>query len=168
RSFCWEHCPQQQEEVAPENTTCLICLEPVEGRTTYGTMVCPACRHAWFHRACIQGQAISSGIFCIQCPLCRNQNCFVLEMFHMGIRIPIRPPSWEANNAYAELNERHRCCDAKECLCPGGRRVAEREGPWQLFLCCSCAAEGTHRCCSSLGSGHWVRWECDGCAGLGT
>ncbi|XP_030347229.1 G2/M phase-specific E3 ubiquitin-protein ligase-like [Strigops habroptila] len=168
RSFCWEHRPQQQEEVAPEKTTCLICLDPVEGRTTYGTMVCPACKHAWFHRACIQGQALRSGIFCIQCPLCRNRNWFLVEMFNMGIRIPFRPPSWDDNNAYAELNERHRRCDARECLCPGGRSVAEEEGPWQLFLCCSCAAEGTHRHCSSLGYSHWVRWEVDSCAGPGT
>ncbi|XP_030347227.1 serine/arginine repetitive matrix protein 2-like [Strigops habroptila] len=167
-SFCWEHRPQQQEEVAPEKTTCLICLDPVEGRTTYGTMVCPACKHAWFHRACIQGQALRSGIFCIQCPLCRNRNWFLVEMFNMGIRIPFRPPSWDDNNAYAELNERHRRCDARECLCPGGRSVAEEEGPWQLFLCCSCAAEGTHRHCSSLGYSHWVRWECDSCAGPST
>ncbi|KAM8995069.1 G2/M phase-specific E3 ubiquitin-protein ligase-like [Ara ararauna] len=53
-SFCWEHCPQQQDLAAPEDTTCVICIEPVEDRTSYGTMVCPACEHAWFHRACIQ------------------------------------------------------------------------------------------------------------------
>ncbi|XP_061213316.1 G2/M phase-specific E3 ubiquitin-protein ligase-like [Neopsephotus bourkii] len=90
RSFCQEHRPQQQELVAPENTKCLICMDPVEGRTTYGTMVCPACKHAWFHRACIQGQALCAGILCLQCPLCRNQNWFFLEMMHMGIQIPIR------------------------------------------------------------------------------
>ncbi|XP_065543705.1 PHD finger protein 7-like [Lathamus discolor] len=30
-SFCWEHRPQQQELVAPEDTKCLICMDPVEG-----------------------------------------------------------------------------------------------------------------------------------------
>ncbi|KAK2534369.1 hypothetical protein Q9233_004213 [Columba guinea] len=58
RSYCWEHCPQQEPQAAPENTTCLICLEPVEDRTSYGTMVCPACQHAWFHRGCIQVGAV--------------------------------------------------------------------------------------------------------------
>lgn len=39
--------------------------------------------------------------------------------------------------------------------------------PWELLLCSSCAAEGTHRRCSGLrNSTH--RWECDTCAGLGT
>ena len=117
-SFCSEHRPQQQEVAAPENTTCLICLDPVEDTTTYGTMVCPACKHAWFHRACIQvgavsslrarqglsstrasltlfmfllqGQAMRAGVFCLQCPLCQNKKQFLTEMLFMGIRVPIR------------------------------------------------------------------------------
>ena len=36
------------------DTTCIICMEPVEDRTSYSTMVCPFCKHAWFHRGCIQ------------------------------------------------------------------------------------------------------------------
>ncbi|NXD74269.1 G2E3 ligase, partial [Eolophus roseicapillus] len=164
RSYCWEHRPQQREEVAPESTTCLICLDSVEGRTTYGTMVCPVCKHAWFHRACIQGQAMRAGIFCLQCPLCRNRSQFLMEMLFMGIRIPARlvQASWEDNSAYAQLYQRHSSCNARECLCPGGREEAEPEGPWQLLLCCSCAAEGTHRCCSNLGNST-ERWECDNC-----
>ncbi|XP_075570381.1 E3 ubiquitin-protein ligase PHF7-like [Pelecanus crispus] len=168
RSFCWEHRPEQAVGAAPEeNTTCLICLDLVEDRTSYGTMVCPACQHAWFHRGCIQGQAVSAGFSCFRCPLCRDKDLFLSEMLVMGIRIPFRLPSWENSRAYTALNERHRRCDARECLCPGGREQAEEEGPWQLLLCCSCAAEGTHRRCS-----YWrnstASWECDSCAGLGT
>ncbi|XP_061329961.1 G2/M phase-specific E3 ubiquitin-protein ligase-like [Pezoporus flaviventris] len=124
-SFCWEHRPQQQELAAPEDTNCLICRDPVEGRTTYGTMVCPACKHAWFHRACIQvavvpllrarqplsstrasltlflfllqGQAMRAGAFCLRCPLCQNTKLFLTEMLLMGIQIPIRlVSSWPA------------------------------------------------------------------------
>ncbi|XP_033928597.1 PHD finger protein 7-like [Melopsittacus undulatus] len=168
RSFCWEHCPQQQELEAPENTTCLICTDPLEGRTTYGTMVCPACKHAWFHRACIQGHAMRAGTFSLQCPLCRNRKLFLTEMFRMGIRIPVRQASWEDNNAYAELYQRHGSCNARECFCPEGREEAEPDGPWQLFLCHSCTALGTHRRCSNLGNSHEATWECDSCAGLGT
>ncbi|KAM9024750.1 uncharacterized protein PRD47_002963 [Ara ararauna] len=80
----------------------------------------------------------------------------------------IRPPSWEDNNAYAELRERHSSCDARECLCSGGRGVAEPDGPWQLFLCRSCAAEGMHRRCSNLENIHEAGWECDTCAGVGS
>ncbi|NXL65793.1 PHF7 protein, partial [Chordeiles acutipennis] len=55
RSFCWEHRPQQTVDAAPDgDTTCLICLELVGDSMSYGTMVCPACKHAWFHRSCIQ------------------------------------------------------------------------------------------------------------------
>ncbi|XP_042649892.1 PHD finger protein 7-like [Tyto alba] len=197
RSFCWQHRPEQAVEAAPgENTPCLICLDPVEDRKSYGTMVCPACKHAWFHRACIQvgalpsptggarrapsstmasclllmfplqGQAARAGI-CFQCPLCRDGCAFLLEMLTMGIRVPFRSPAWDNEPADAAPNERHSRCDARECLCPGGRQHAEEQGPWQLLLCCSCAAEGTHRCCSHLGTGAAI-WECDSCAGLGT
>ncbi|KAM9656747.1 uncharacterized protein ACIBXB_008993 [Morphnus guianensis] len=61
RAFCWQHRPEQAVEAAPEeNTTCLICLDLVEERKSYGTMVCPACKHAWFHRGCIQAGAVPS------------------------------------------------------------------------------------------------------------
>ncbi|XP_072189975.1 PHD finger protein 7-like [Excalfactoria chinensis] len=61
RAFCWEHSPQQavQAEPAPD-TTCIICMEPVGDSRSYGTMVCPACQHAWFHRACVQVEALPS------------------------------------------------------------------------------------------------------------
>uniref|UniRef100_A0A8D0FND0 PHD finger protein 7 n=1 Tax=Strix occidentalis caurina TaxID=311401 RepID=A0A8D0FND0_STROC len=130
RSFCGEHSPEQAVEAAPEkDTTCLLCLDVVGDRKSYGTMVCPACKHAWFHRGCIQGQAVRDGISCFRCPLCRDRDAFSSEMLSMGIRIPFRP--------------------------------------WQLLLCCSCAAEGTHRRCSQLRTST-ASWECDSCAGLGT
>ncbi|NWY61498.1 G2E3 ligase, partial [Chionis minor] len=89
RSFCWEHRPQQEVEAVPEeDTTCLICMDPVGDRKSYTTMVCPACKSAWFHRGCIQGQATRAGILCFRCPLCGDRNTFITEMFTMGIRIP--------------------------------------------------------------------------------
>ncbi|KAK1214580.1 G2E3 ligase, partial [Pygoscelis papua] len=91
RSFCWEHRPEQAVEAAPEeNTTCLICLDPVGDRKSYGTMVCPACKHAWFHRGCIQNQAIHVGFSCFCCPHCQNEYRFLMEMLTMGIRLPRR------------------------------------------------------------------------------
>ncbi|XP_068006479.1 PHD finger protein 7-like [Melanerpes formicivorus] len=165
RSFCREHHPQQQVEVVPEeDTTCLICLEPVDSQTSYRTMVCPACQHAWFHRECIQEQALQTGQLRFQCPACRDQNAFLPEMLNMGIQIPYRLPSWVVQENVEELGERHRHCDASECLCPGGREQAEQEGPWQLLLCSSCAAEGTHRQCSHLRPST-SSWECSSCAG---
>ncbi|RLV63540.1 hypothetical protein DV515_00018169 [Chloebia gouldiae] len=237
-SFCPVHRPKQDVEATPEpGTDCPICMEPVEDRKTFRTLVCPTCKRAWFHRDCIQGHAMSTGALFFQCPLCRNQKAFTVEMFIMGIRIPfrlvsyawltgqevqglccsrsrpsspgpalsresglqlhtrlgkaleeelgqpvppskegsrnslafpfsIRLPTWEENDAYADLGERHSRCDARDCLYPGGREEAEEDGPWELLLCSSCAAEGTHRRCSGLenciGS-----WECDSCAGPG-
>ncbi|NWR56793.1 PHF7 protein, partial [Bucorvus abyssinicus] len=168
RSFCWEHRPKQAVEATPEeNTVCIICLDPVEDKKTYGTMVCPACKHAWFHRRCIQNRAIQAGYHCFCCPHCENEYRFRAEMLTMGIRIPsvhssTRLPAWEPPRAYAALGERHSRCDASWCLCPGGREQAEEEGPWQLLLCSSCAAEGTHRRCSAL-LDSTETWECDSC-----
>lgn len=121
RSFCSEHRPQQAVQAAPEQgTTCIICMDPVGDSTSYHTMVCPACNHAWFHRRCIQvgalpspcghgscsaapgpahrslpvfllqGHAMCAGIVCFQCPICRDRVLFSVEMSNMGIRIPRR------------------------------------------------------------------------------
>ncbi|XP_054041738.1 PHD finger protein 7-like [Rissa tridactyla] len=128
RSFCWQHCPEQAVEAAPEaNTTCLICLKPVGDKKSYGTMVCPACKHAWFHRGCIQGQALCDGIACFRCPLCRDRDAFPSEMLTMGIRIPFRLPSRDSR-AEEALLAWHSRCDASGCLCPGGRQQADEEG----------------------------------------
>ncbi|XP_064524243.1 PHD finger protein 7-like isoform X2 [Pseudopipra pipra] len=168
RAYCPAHSPEQAVEATPEpGTECLICMEPVEDRKTFNTLVCPTCKTTWFHRDCIQGQALRSGILSFQCPICRSTREFLVEMFLVGIRIPFREPSWEENDAFAELLDRHRHCDASECLFPGGRQEADEEGPWELLLCSSCAAEGTHRHCSGLRNSI-TSWECDGCAGLGT
>ncbi|NXT84688.1 G2E3 ligase, partial [Zapornia atra] len=58
---------QEVVETPEEDTTCLICLEPVEHRLSYGTIMCPACNHAWFHRSCIQKHAIHAGFHCLSC-----------------------------------------------------------------------------------------------------
>uniref|UniRef100_A0A669QIM2 RING-type domain-containing protein n=2 Tax=Phasianus colchicus TaxID=9054 RepID=A0A669QIM2_PHACC len=168
RCFCREHSPQQAVEAVPaQDTTCIVCMDPVGDSMSYSTMVCPACQHTWFHRACIQGQALRAGFFCFQCPLCRDRDWFITDMLTMGIRIPFRNATWEDNGAYASLGVRHRSCDASDCLYPHGREQAEEEGPWQLLLCSSCAAQGTHWHCSNL-SPSTTSWECNTCAGEGT
>ncbi|XP_053832156.1 PHD finger protein 7-like [Vidua macroura] len=167
-TYCPEHRPEQEVEATPEpGTNCLICMEPVEDRKTFRTLVCPACKRAWFHRDCIQGQAMCAGLLSLRCPLCRDIEKFLVQMFIIGIRIPFREPTWEDNDAFADLGERHSSCTARDCLYPGGREEAEEEGSWELLLCSSCAAEGTHRRCSGL-TNHIESWECDSCAGLGT
>ncbi|NXI49579.1 G2E3 ligase, partial [Chloroceryle aenea] len=111
-----------------KDTGCLICMDAVDSQSSYRTMVCPACKHAWFHRACIQGQALHAGTFSFQCPLCRDRDVFQPEMLNMGIRIPSRLPAWETTGAFEALGERHSRCYASECLCPRGWEQAEAEG----------------------------------------
>ncbi|NWS85149.1 PHF7 protein, partial [Toxostoma redivivum] len=162
RSFCWEHRPQQALQPRPsQDNTCSICLDTVEDKITYKTMGCPACQDARFHRHCIQRLALHSGI-AFQCPRCLNQEPFMMEMLTMGIRLSKRPPSWQSDPELGPSHQRHGRCDAATCLCPGGREHAEADGPWQLWLCSSCAAEGTHRQCPSLGSSKYT-WECNTC-----
>ncbi|NXO05512.1 G2E3 ligase, partial [Rhinopomastus cyanomelas] len=169
RSYCWEHRPEQLVEAVSESTNCLISMDPVEDRVSYGTMAYPACKHAWFHQGCIQEQARQVGTSCFQCPLCHDQQLFVKNMLIMGIRIPSRPPVWENLDLYAPLLERHSHCDASECLCPLGRewREAVSEGTWQLLLCSSCASEGIHWICAGLDTST-ASWECGSCAGPST
>ncbi|NXR09734.1 G2E3 ligase, partial [Semnornis frantzii] len=163
RAFCSQHRPRQAVDRDPEpQTECLFCVEVVDDRKSYRTMVCPACQHAWFHRQCIQRHALCAGTSAFQCPLCKDKTQFQKEMLTMGIRIPRRPPAWETIEAFEGLMARHRRCDVSECLCPAGREWAEEEGPWQLLLCSSCAAEGTHRSCSNLRDSA-DGWECQGC-----
>ncbi|XP_023802619.1 G2/M phase-specific E3 ubiquitin-protein ligase-like [Cyanistes caeruleus] len=91
RSFCPGHRPVQMVQVTPEpGTECPICMEPVEDRMTFNTIVCPTCKRAWFHRDCLQGQAMRAGLLYFSCPLCRDSEEFLVEMFRMGIRTPIR------------------------------------------------------------------------------
>ncbi|NXR94646.1 G2E3 ligase, partial [Hypocryptadius cinnamomeus] len=162
RSFCWEHRPQQALRPRPsQDNTCSICLDTVEDNISYKTMGCPACQDARFHRHCIQRLALHAGIG-FRCPCCLNQEPFMTEMLIMGIRLSKRPPSWQSDQEVGPSDQRHGRCNAATCLCLGGREHAEADGPWQLRLCSSCAAEGTHRLCSSLGN-TTCSWECSTC-----
>ncbi|NXJ85357.1 G2E3 ligase, partial [Trogon melanurus] len=90
-AFCSDHSPEQAvEAVRDEETSCLICTEPLDDGLCFHTMVCPACKHAWFHRSCIQGLALSAGLLSFQCPLCRDRDLFLPNMAIMGIQIPAR------------------------------------------------------------------------------
>ncbi|XP_072184195.1 PHD finger protein 7-like [Excalfactoria chinensis] len=76
-----------------------------------------------------------------------------------------RGPEWD-NNSHAQKGDKPMRCSAPECLYPHGREQSG-QGPWQLLLCSSCAAQGTHRLCSDLSKSRDT-WECNACAGEGT
>ncbi|XP_072216547.1 PHD finger protein 7-like [Excalfactoria chinensis] len=168
RSFCWEHRPRQAAEAAPsQNTSCVICLEPVGDSTSYHTMMCPVCKQAWFHRGCIRKHALHAATMRFFCPVCGGRTQFRSQMTTLGIQIPVRRPSWWDDEDYQPLRERHRRCDAKMCIYLGGRERAQEAGRWQLLLCSSCGSEGTHRNCTFWATGG-SSWECDTCAAAGT
>ncbi|NXN75337.1 PHF7 protein, partial [Himantopus himantopus] len=168
KSFCWRHRPVQRVRgVQRGQSACLICLEAVVGRPSYDTLICPACTSAWFHRRCIQGQALSSALHHFHCPLCQDVETFQAEMFRLGIYIPDRDAAWELDGSFAELYERHSSCDTDQCLCPAGREQAEETGPWRLLLCSSCGSRGTHQRCSGVAEGA-ESWECGDCSDTGS
>ncbi|NXE99556.1 G2E3 ligase, partial [Menura novaehollandiae] len=169
-SFCWEHRPQQALQAHPgHENTCTICLDTVEHRNSYRTMECPACQDARFHRHCIQRLALHAGIsfprLSNTIPSADWPSCLP-RTTALGLNaLPSfsgRAPSWQSDPAVGPFDHRHGRCDAGTCLCPAGRQHAEQDGPWQLRLCSSCAAEGTHRQCSSLGN-TTCSWECNTC-----
>uniref|UniRef100_A0A674JMQ3 PHD-type domain-containing protein n=1 Tax=Terrapene triunguis TaxID=2587831 RepID=A0A674JMQ3_9SAUR len=92
KSFCWKHRPVQRVRRRQQQaeTICIICLESMPGKPSYSAMVCPACKHAWFHRGCIQGHALRAALYHFRCPRCRDMGTFQREMFRMGIKIPDR------------------------------------------------------------------------------
>ncbi|KAM8991614.1 PHD finger protein 7-like isoform 4-T4 [Ara ararauna] len=168
KSFCWKHQPVQRvQAVQQDQTLCLICQEAVAKRPCYDTLVCPTCTSAWFHRRCIQGQALSSALYHFCCPLCQDMVTFQAEMFRLGIKIPDRDAAWEEDGAFADYYQRHNSCDTSQCLCPMGREEAEENGPWRMLLCHSCGSCGTHQRCSNLGE-EVDSWECCDCSNTGT
>ncbi|XP_053864673.1 PHD finger protein 7-like [Malaclemys terrapin pileata] len=176
KSFCWKHRPVQRVRRRQQQaeTICIICLESMPGKPSYSAMVCPACKHAWFHRGCIQvrilfprwflgGHALRAALYHFRCPRCRDMGTFQREMFRMGIKIPDRDAAWEEDGAFSDQYHRHSRCDAGCCLYVGGREQSAEAGPWELLLCHSCGSQGTHRRCSSLGATRGP-WECEDCA----
>ncbi|XP_009996141.1 PREDICTED: G2/M phase-specific E3 ubiquitin-protein ligase-like [Chaetura pelagica] len=128
RAFCWEHRPQQAVQADPGDTSsCLICLDLVRDRQSYRTLVCPVCKHAWFHRDCIQGQAMSDGFMRFQCPLCRDKVLFRQEMHTMGIRIP-RSLQRHLRAQGPQLPQPSGTRGLLQLSCPGGQQPLQPPG----------------------------------------
>uniref|UniRef100_A0A8D0CC70 G2/M-phase specific E3 ubiquitin protein ligase n=2 Tax=Salvator merianae TaxID=96440 RepID=A0A8D0CC70_SALMN len=163
-SYCWKHRPTQKR---PSNSKgpsqCTICLELVEHAPSYNILTSPCCKNAWFHRNCLQCQALSAGVFFFRCPVCNNKEKFQNEMLRMGIHIPEKDASWELEeNAYQDLLQCYQHCDIKRCLCRNGRNYNEPDSKWEIKRCQYCGSSGTHLACSSLTS--WEQnWECVEC-----
>ncbi|XP_062350945.1 G2/M phase-specific E3 ubiquitin-protein ligase [Cinclus cinclus] len=168
RSYCWEHRPIQEfMDKEPRGASqCTICLDLVEHLPVYTVLKSPCCKNAWFHRECLQYQALSAGIFFFRCTVCNNKDKFQKEMLRMGIHIPERDASWELEeNAYQDLLLCYQHCDVKRCLCKKGRDYNEPDSKWEIKRCQYCGSRGTHLACSSMRS--WEEnWECMECRSI--
>ncbi|OXB83908.1 UNVERIFIED_CONTAM: hypothetical protein H355_009392 [Colinus virginianus] len=124
RSYCWEHKPVQifPDKESREPSQCTICLDLVEHLPLHSVLRSPCCKNTWFHRECLQYQALSAGIFFFRCAVCNNKDKFQKEMLRMGIHIPEKDASWELeDNAYQDLLQCYQHCDIRRCLCRNGR-----------------------------------------------
>ncbi|XP_051872649.1 G2/M phase-specific E3 ubiquitin-protein ligase isoform X1 [Pristis pectinata] len=166
-SYCWDHKPVQKIPCASiwsgGPNTCAVCLESIDPLPSYDVLKSPCCKNTWFHRQCLQHQALSAGVFFFRCTICNNKEDFQKEMLRLGIHVPEKDASWELEeNAFQELLQRYHRCDARRCLCKGGREYAEPEGKWDIVLCKYCGSSGTHQACSLLAS-CLENWECPEC-----
>ncbi|CAL8283206.1 unnamed protein product [Lota lota] len=164
-SYCIEHSPKQSlggmEMSLP--LSCSVCLDLLHPLLGYSILKCPACHHSWFHRACIQRQAVSAGLHFFRCTLCNNKERFQKEMLTMGIYIPERDASWELeSNAFEELLQVYENCDAPDCCCRHGRSYSAKTGWFEIVRCRLCGSRGTHRRCSGLDhdSSDWACLDC--------
>ncbi|NXO54532.1 G2E3 ligase, partial [Aramus guarauna] len=168
RSYCWEHKPVQKfpDKECRGTSQCTICLDLVEQLPMYTVLKSPCCKNAWFHRECLQYQALSAGIFFFRCTVCNNKDKFQKEMLRMGIHIPEKDASWELEeNAYQDLLQCYQHCDIKRCLCKKGRDYNEPDSKWEIKRCQCCGSRGTHLACSSMKS--WEQnWECMECRSI--
>ncbi|XP_026194631.1 G2/M phase-specific E3 ubiquitin-protein ligase isoform X2 [Anabas testudineus] len=165
-SYCPDHSPIQTLCVSSDLSlpqSCSVCLDSIEPILSYSVLKCPSCHASWFHRDCVQRQAHSAGLFFFRCTLCNNKEHFQEEMLRMGIYIPERDASWELEaNAYSELLEVYKRCDALTCLCDNGRTHCAKTGWFELIRCQLCGSRGTHRKCSGLRL-DTRNWACTDC-----
>ncbi|XP_053192174.1 G2/M phase-specific E3 ubiquitin-protein ligase [Scomber japonicus] len=166
-SYCPDHSPFQSFCVSSDLSlpqSCSICLDSIDPILSYSVLKCPSCHASWFHRECVQRQAHSAGLFFFRCTLCNNKENFQEEMLRMGIYIPERDASWELEaNAYSELLEVYKRCDALTCLCDHGRTHSAKTGWFEVIRCRLCGSRGTHRKCSGLKL-DTTDWPCTECA----
>nr|KAI8735047.1 PHD finger protein 7-like [Biomphalaria glabrata] len=156
RSYCADHRKTQSLvktlSKGSSKKECAICLTSIEfTATSHYSLVCPSCKHCYFHKTCIQKYAISAGMHFFKCPLCNERETFQEEMLEFGIYIPDQDASWEREpDAFHDLLERHDSCDARYCRCPYGRKYDAEFGKYDLLLCGCCGSAGSHRACNGL------------------
>ncbi|XP_071621794.1 PHD finger protein 7-like [Heliangelus exortis] len=141
KSFCWKHQPVQQlRGVQQHRSPCYVCFEEVSEQPCYGTLVCPACASAWFHRGCIRQMALAAGLHHLRCPICRNETEFRAEMLRLGIKIPDRDAAWELD-------------DEEMANLP------------RSVLCSSCSSWGNHQLCTAPRADA-DSWQCSHCSNM--
>ncbi|XP_063804223.1 G2/M phase-specific E3 ubiquitin-protein ligase isoform X2 [Pseudophryne corroboree] len=168
RSYCWDHRPVQKvlSTETGESSPCTICFENVDHVPSYHILRGPCCKTSWFHRDCLQYQALSAGLFFFRCTVCNNRDLFQNEMLHMGIHIPERDAAWELEeNAFQELLVRYQRCDVEKCICRKGREYNKLESKWEVVRCQCCGSSGAHMACASIQQVN-QNWECTDCQSI--
>uniref|UniRef100_A0A182VRR1 PHD-type domain-containing protein n=1 Tax=Anopheles minimus TaxID=112268 RepID=A0A182VRR1_9DIPT len=156
QSWCSSHVPLEPDSSPHSHEEpCSICYDEMGQYNVITSIKAPCCLNGWFHQRCLAQYAQSAGYF-FKCPLCKNEDKFLLEMPLRGVFVPERDAAWELEpNAFQEQLQRPTACDAEDCKCPEGRSVDNRQ--WRQKVCGCCGATSRHlRCIEQTTAGSRV------------
>lgn len=174
KSFCKEHRPLQNVKKVeslkanPANSNCTICQEKIVRKATFKTLWVPCCS-SFFHRDCVQSQAISAGKGHLRCANCNDSSKFIEEIKMLGVYVPEQDASWEDGSQFNDIDrEINIACHAKICFCPfeDGRLFHDENkngGVWEIFACNTCGSKGIHGRCGGLEEVPDSIWHCYTC-----
>lgn len=161
-SFCGKHHHIPSKDGHKKNESCLICYDLMNDFNPVTSIQPVCCKSGWMHRKCLAHYAKNSGYFC-KCPLCNNDDKFRGFIVNRGIFIPDRDAAWELEpNAYSELLERPRTCQAANC---SAHHRDLRNIRNKMKACTACGSYIAHIKCWIANSPHTVKnFICDTCA----
>jgi len=169
KSFCKDHRRIEDLNLCKidvGNASCSICQEEIEFKDPFKILWVPCC-HSYFHKNCIQCQAISAGDEHLRCANCNNGPEFMEKLKVSGIYIPEQDASWEQEGRFEDVDkEIILVCSARSCSCPNedGRSFHDGGGgPWEIVICESCGSEAIHKKCASLNKTLAKSWNCGTC-----
>ncbi|XP_055321593.1 PHD finger protein 7-like [Sitodiplosis mosellana] len=169
-SYCHCHVDiKEKNTIHGDYWSCQICKEPM-GPYNPITSIPSCCNQGFFHRTCIQKHARAAG-YLTKCPCCGNgfdtdNNEYRQFLAQRGIFCPDKDADWElSQDAYHSLLYVHNQCDARNCLCPNGRKHSAR-GEWRLHKCRYCGEKGIHNGCRPTDTNN--DFICNDCSGKST
>ncbi|XP_037941635.1 PHD finger protein 7-like [Teleopsis dalmanni] len=142
---------------------CYICYEALGPYSAVEWIWAECCGNGYVHRICMQKYAYTAGRN-LKCIWCNNKN-FRENIKLQGIYVPDTKPQCE--ESYGEEFQLQLQCEAKNCLCPFGRKYNKHF--WKLISCEYCGGYNIHnpKCMTNAqySKKKIKEYICDICAG---